>query len=150
MVAYCRPPNLKDLLVRATVKNPGTHYEGNCQCLNLRCKTCKHLKTDAKFESAVTSRTFRVLATATHKTRNVIYLIRCSSCKKQYMGETENSLHIKLNGHSSDIKTNHQIEKPVAVHFSLVGHCMEFLQIMIIEKIHREDAVSKKKGELLD
>ena len=98
------------------------------------------------FESTVTGEMFRVLATATCKTRNMIYLIQCSQCKKQYVGETENPPHIRLNGHSSDIK-NHREEKPVAAHFNSVGHSMEDLQIIIIEKIHREDVVHRRRKE---
>ena len=143
---YHRPPNLKDLLVRATISNPGTRYEGNHQSLHLRCKPCRHLKTDAKFESSVTGETFKVLATATCKTSNVIYLIQCLRCKKQHVGESEHSLCIRLNGHRSD-KKNYQIEKPVAIHFSLVGHSMEDREILIIEKIHREDAVYRRRKE---
>ena len=146
MVAYCRPPSLKVLLVRGMVKNRGTHYEGNCQCLHPHCKRCKHLKTDAKFGSMVIGKTFRMLATVTRRTRSVIYLIQCSQCKKQYAGKTENSLHIRLNGHRSDTK-NHWIEKPVAAHFNSVGHPMEDLQSMIAEKIHRENVVHRRRKE---
>ena len=94
----------------------------------------------------VTGETFRILASAICKTRNVIYLMQCLRCRKQYVGETENSFHIRLNGHKSDIK-NHQIEKPVPAHFSSLGHSMEDIQIMVIERIQREDAVHQRRKE---
>ena len=48
------------------------------------------------------------------------HLIECIKCKKQYVGETENALHIQMNSHRLDIK--HQcLEKPVASHFNSEG-----------------------------
>ena len=62
------------------------------------------------------------------------------------MGETENSLHFRLNGHRSSIK-NHRIEKPVAAHFNSVDHSMEDLQIVIVENIHREDVIHSRRKQ---
>ena len=67
-----------------------------------------------------------------------VYLIKCRKCNKQYVGETENALHIRLNGHRSNVKTK-KMEKPVAAHFNLPGHSMEDLTIVVIEKIWKED-----------
>ena len=58
----------------------------------------------------------------------------------------ENLLHIRLNGNRSDIK-NTRTEKPVAAHFNLVGHSIDDLTIMVIEKINRNDASHRKKKE---
>ena len=48
LVAYRRPKNLKDLLVRATLKPPQQSYEGTRQCGRPRCKTCEHIKSGLK------------------------------------------------------------------------------------------------------
>jgi len=62
-----------------------------------------------------------------------------ANIRKQYyyVGETENALHIRLNGHRSDIRTK-KTDKPVAEHFNLVGHSIKDLTIMVIEKIRRD------------
>ena len=44
---------------------------------------------------------------------------------------TENSLHVRMN----DV----HLQKPVASHFSLLGHSVKNLIEFIIEKIHRDD-----------
>ena len=54
------------------------------------------------------------------------------------MGETENPIHIRLSGDRLDIK-NHWMEKPVTVHFNLADHFTEDVEIMVMEKIHRDD-----------
>ena len=66
-------------------------------------------------------------------------MIECNKCKLQYVRETENALHIQMNGHRSDIKHQH-LEKPVARHFNLVNQSLEDLSIFVTEVIHREDA----------
>ena len=36
-------------------------------------------------------------------------LIECRKCRKQYVGETQNPLHIHLNGHRNDRRTEKQV-----------------------------------------
>ena len=146
IVAHQRPRNLRDLLVRAELKPTWIEYSGSSACLKSRCKTCQHIRSDTTFKSTVTGQTFLVRASATCKTENLIYLIECKLCKKQYVGETENRLHIRLNGHRSDI-TNKRLEKPVAHHFNLPGHSLGDLTITVIEKIHHPDVQLRRRCE---
>ena len=64
----------------------------------------------------------------------------------QYVGETENPLHIRMNGHRSDIRTK-KVDKPVAAHFNQPDHSMGDLEVMGIEKIHSDDARRRKYRE---
>jgi len=64
----------------------------------------------------------------------------------QYVGETQNPLHIHLNGHRSDIR-NKGLEKPVAAHFNTPGHSTDDISIMVIEKMKSEDPNLRKKRE---
>ena len=76
----------------------------------------------------------------------MVYLIECKKCSIQYVGQMDNALHIHLTGHWSDI--NHRwIEKPVVQHFNLGDHNIKDLSIMVIKKIHREDAEYRKRKE---
>ena len=58
--------------------------------------------------------------------------------KKQYVGKTQNPLHIHLNGHHFDIKNN-KTEKSVAAHFNIPGHSLSDLTILVIEKVRTLD-----------
>ena len=99
---------------------------------------------DINFVSTTTGQPFHVRATADYKTSNVIYLIECRRCKKQYEGETQNLLHIRLNVHCSDIKSK-RTEKPVhvAAHFNT----MRDLTILLIEKMRNCDPSLGMKRE---
>ena len=63
----------------------------------------------------------------------------------QYVGETEIALHIRMNGHRSDITTK-KLDKPVASHFNQPDHSLEDLKVMGIKKI--EDHNSRKRRKL--
>ena len=56
------------------------------------------------------------------KSKNVVYLITCTKCNKQYIGETGQPLHKRINGHRSDWKHRRFQRAPVAEHFTLPGH----------------------------
>ena len=99
LIAYRRPKSPKNHLTKATLKPLLQVYTGSSQCRRPRCKTCQIINTNTKFCSAVTGSVFHVRATATCKTKNIIYLFECEVCGIQYVGETENALHIRMNGH---------------------------------------------------
>ena len=154
LVAYRRPPNLRDLLVRATFLQQRETYKRNSPCKRPHCKACAHIKTGTMFSNTTTGTRFRVKATSDCGTSNMVYLIECRQCAIQYVWETENALRVRLTGHRSDIR-HWRIEKPVAKHFSLPDHSMEDLKVMVmsslwifsIEKIHREDSEYRKRKE---
>ena len=103
IIAIRAQKNYVNLLVSATLKPSNfTSAQGTFPCQSL---TCKHIKTGTTTLSS-SGRTFKVRTTATCKT-NVIYLIECQLCHKQYVGETQNPLHIHLNGHCNNIKHKH-------------------------------------------
>ena len=139
-----RPKNLRDLLVRAKLETPAPPTDtGNTPCGHKRCKCCYEIVTTISFRSYNTGRRYNIRANITCKSRN---LISCKRCGLQYVGETENPLHIRMNGHRSDIRTK-KLEKPVAAHFSLPGHSAEDLEVRGIEKIHSNNVQWRKQRE---
>ena len=56
------------------------------------------------------------------KSANVIYLITCTQCGKQYVGETKRALNERMNGHRSDWTKQRFQRSPVAEHFHLQNH----------------------------
>ena len=59
----------------------------------------------------------------TCRTRNLVYLIQCKKCSLQYVEETENALHVRMNGHRSDIRTR-ETDKSVSSHFCQPDHAI--------------------------
>ena len=55
-------------------------------------------------------------------TENVVYLISCSSCNKQYVGETKGPLNKRMNGHRDDWRHRRFERSPTAEHFHSADH----------------------------
>ena len=53
-------------------------------------------------------------------------MIKCKKCGLQYVGETKNTLHIRMNGHHSDIKSRKTDKQ---------DHAIEDVEVKGIEKI---------------
>ena len=68
IIAYRRPRNFRDLLVRAELKPISEDTGPNGKCNNRRCKTCQHIKVTDTFQSTVTGQSYTVLTSATCKT----------------------------------------------------------------------------------
>ena len=95
--------------------------------------------------SAITGERFRARVTAHCRTKNIVYLIECQRCKEQYVGETENPLHLRMNGHRSDYFRKLSNEH-VAEHFNTIGHSFEDLMVMAIEQIMADSDRQKTMG----
>ena len=74
------------------------------------------------FESQITGRKYHIRSNITCNTK--VYLISCKKCGLQYVGETENTLHMRMKRHRSDIKTR-KTEKPVAAHIFQPDHIVK-------------------------
>ena len=149
-MAYRHPPNLRTLLVRAQFKpKQQLSYKGNSQCLQVHCKTCRNIQPLKSFKSLGTGKVFQIKATANCKMANVVYVNECRKCKKPCVRETENALHIRMNGNQLDIKHRH-LDKLVANHFNSKCHSLEDLSIFVIEQIHRGGELSQRERKLLD
>ena len=116
MVSFKRPKNLKDHVVQTKLDNLPSKSSFKT-CINKRCKLCPYTSTTESFSSTTTSRCYYIFQGMGCKTRNVVYLITCKSCSKQYVGETKDPLNIRINGHRSSIYTNDQ-ESPIGPHFT--------------------------------
>ena len=147
IVAYRRPRNLRDMLVSADLK---PQYllpaYGSTPCGSKRCLTCQHIQTGTTIQSTSTGCTFKLHVTANCKTSNIIYVIQCKVCNSQYVGETKNPLHIRLNGHRNDIIKN-RVDKPVASHFNGPGHTPSDFTIMVLEQMKSQNPNLRKYRE---
>ena len=99
--------------------------------------------TSDTFESQITGRKYHIRSNITCKTKKSV---SCKTCCQQYVRETENALHVRMNEHRSDIRTR-KTEKPVAAHFCQPDHTVEDLQVRGIEKIHRSSTQWRRERE---
>ena len=119
-MAYRRPKNLWDLLVRAKLK-PDTHqplWEAG-PCGKVSCKTCKMI---ARTQIAKSGAIIKLRCNTSGKTTNVVYHITCTKCGKQHAGETGDHVNHRMDGHRDEWKHKRFERCPVAEHFCSPEH----------------------------
>lgn len=156
ITAFKIPKNLGQSLIRSqftsnirTKKALENHYLGYKRCINTRCITCKfHAQDEVHFSSCTLLTSYRILSTVSCKSHNIIYLITCTLCNKQYVGETYRTLSERVTDHRSTIKCNKPT--PISIHFNLPNHSInKHFKITIIEKIESliNDTILRKQKE---
>ena len=63
-------------------------------------------------------------------TRNLVYLITCTKCAKQYVGETKREFRFRMAEHVRDTRVKR--ETPVSIHFNEPDHSFENMVFQII------------------
>ena len=119
--SFRRPKNLKDLLVRASVTMPMKNRVLR-SCNNpTKCRYCPKLNKTGTVRCTVTNRTFSSLVKVCCKSSNLVYVITCKTCSKQYVGQTGRTIMERFQGHFGAIKRE---EKNTLIndHFNRMDH----------------------------
>lgn len=112
----------------------------NCKCNLKRCKCCNQFVENNNV--LINNNSYNIKHGGTCSTKNVIYSIKCKLCNKYYIGETGNSLNIRLNGHRGKINyvkqgkyiDNKYNDNGIAMHFNIRDHNFDqHAEIQIIE-----------------
>ena len=90
MPAYRRNKNLTDLLVRSKISNP------NLKSRDLKIGISQNRSTREAFRRPYVPLNMK----------NVIYLITCKKCRKQYVGQTKNSIRTRFHAHVYNVRHN--------------------------------------------
>jgi len=105
--------------------------DGACKpCDKPRCHTCPFVTSDDCYRSFTTGQLYPINLPVDCSSKNVIYLIQCTDCGIQYVGETKNTLRTRARKHRSDI-LNHK-DTTVASHFNNSDNLCAFDQFRII------------------
>ena len=134
-IAFYRLRNLRDFLVRASLIFTPYEPPSNCPCGASRCKSCSTLLDMDKFTSHTTEQHFKVKIKASCKSSNIIYLIVCRRCSQQYVGETSQPLHCRINSHQYNIAHRKIEESPVAKDFNSEAHSQTDMVVMVINQV---------------
>ena len=119
------------------------------KCGSNKCLCCSSLNCDIIFKSNSTGRKFifNKRGSFNCKTKNVIYLITCKTCNLQYVGQTTQALHCRLNGHRNSIL--HQNRNTfLTKHFRGDDHSIHDISIQIIDAVDSGNDKSKIVDEL--
>lgn len=119
--SFRRPKNLRDLLVRASVKNTKKPGVSN-KCINpTKCRYCPKINKTGEIVCTVTNRTYISKRNICCKSSNLVYAITCKTCLKQYVGQTGRTIMERFQGHFGAIKRE---EKTTLIndHFNRIDH----------------------------
>src|SRR6218665_3786977 len=149
VAAYTKHKNLAQILSSnlRPITNSIVHFIGGAlKCNSPRCQTCEHLTVTKHFSSTYTRRSYIIKDTLNCKNHNVIYLITCRKCNKQYVGETSRQLAQRLSDHRSNIKLRR--DTLIAAHFNDEAHTIQHLSITPIEQLKTNKHFTRLQREL--
>ena len=94
LVAYKRPPNIKQKLIRAKIPPPTSRPKRDLKTMKkcFKCAACPFIKEGRKIEATQSNFKIDINVSANWLTTNIIYMLGCKRCPQQYVGESERSL----------------------------------------------------------
>ena len=149
MFAFRRNKTIKNLLGRNKF-NPlpprGITSTGSSEpCTpDKKLKCCKHVNETTTFKSNITGKSYTIRHTSNCKSSNIIYLLECTLCSKQYVGKAETQFFYRLNNYRREVTLSDP--SPSAKHFKLQDHSFEqHARYTLIERIERPDNLQNKR-----
>jgi hypothetical protein len=112
-------------------------------CRSKRCFTCNYIKSDSALYSTSNGQRFSLTHDMNCDSTNIIYLITCTKCKLQYVGETSQQLRERMTGHRSCINLNKNT--PIGIHFNSIGHNINNFSVTPIE-IVQSDKINDRRA----
>ena len=127
-LAFRNAKTFKDNLVRSKLK---TTYEkpGVTICGRKNCEICYILHQGDTFESSNTGKQYKINFSFNCNSRNVIYLLTCKICEKQYVGSTVTTFRSRFNQYKSNTDWKGQrgfIQEPLIEHFFSKVHIIDY------------------------
>ena len=71
-----------------------------------RCRSCEILCSCHNITSTVTNKTHGIIGNLNCSSSKIIYICECVRCSKQYVGESNGELRVRMNGHRFAINSN--------------------------------------------
>jgi len=144
LIAFRRNKTLKDDFVSSTLRTgeeTPQDFPFADTCLEDNCKNCRFIHSETMFQSHTNNKSHSYRGPpVTCALQNVVYLISCQRCGKQYVGETKRQCISRTKEHRADIK--HNRNTPVAKHFNKENHSINDFSVQIIEHINSDPDTS--------
>lgn len=136
ITAHRKNNNLGDILVRAKLPtlNPTRKKE-----------IPKYFHHKEFVRNQLDKRIFHIPHKYPPQTKNCVYLIHCTKCNKQYVGETSNNVNQRMWQHKYNIIHHKETHTPLVTHF--IKHNWLSLKIMILEHNPNWTDKNRKKAE---
>ena len=154
LVAFRRTDNLSDILVRSKLRtDKQTNVTKGSFRSGKNCITCRYItdgRTNYTFSATGEMRTIHDHIDCNSK--NLIYMILCLRCHKQYIGETKRRLKYRFNEHRQplDRPTPSSRHTAVSDHFLSDNHSPNDIELILLDLIHSSrDALRKAREAYL-
>lgn len=135
--AYRRNKNLKDYLVRA--KLPPIQPKRSTNILSDTLVKLEYV------QNRINKTIYKVTQIFTPQTCNCVYIIFCSRCGTQYIGETKNSISTRMTQHRYNIRHNKEAHTLLVKHF--ISHGWQSLRVAGIQSNSGWTVGQRKKRE---
>ena len=148
IVAFRRPRNLKDELVRSKLKRENNIVKGMYKCGKSRCQICKYVDEGCTFEGC--NRMYNINFSFDCDSVGVVYQILCKTCNKRYIGSTITSFRKRFNNHKSSMNRFQKGQRDVAgahlyAHFFKSDHNgIKDFSMKIIDKTNINEPTNRK------
>ena len=96
---------------------------------NKPCIICPFMKKSTNVTSHVTNKHYRLKGYYKCQTKSAVYLISCSKCSLQYVGQTGNTINERIHRHLTDIRVGNDF-KPVSRHFMSNNHTVNNITVI--------------------
>ena len=93
------------------------------------------MQHSSSYTSKVIRKQYNIFCSVNRKSANIMYISDCSMCGLQYVGESKQPFHKRLDGHRSDLTKKSFL--PVSQHFRLSDHSLQDfnrIKILVIEQ----------------
>jgi hypothetical protein len=140
-LVFKRNKNLRDFLVKARLGPPISQRQAQIGCRpcgKLFCKVCKHMIRTNTVLSKDKTYSFQIKGDYHCQTQNVVYLLECSTCSSQYIGQTSTPFNLRFNNHKSHCRSKPLLA--VSKHCSQLGHEIDKFKTVILRSGFRSDA----------
>ena len=114
LVAYTRPKNIRDLLIRAKLPSKTRQRRklpGMKRCKE-NCSICPYVNSCKSVKSTYTDNIVPLNKEFDCLTQNLVYLVHCKKCNDQYVGETKTPSE-KDSANTLDMWTAKTLDKPL-------------------------------------
>ena len=150
LVSFVFPPkrwmaNKQNIPSLTTSINSITRLKYSMPCRSKRCFTCNCIQSDTAFLSTSNGQRFSLTHDMNCDSANIVYLITCSKCKLQYVGETSQQLRERMTGHRSCINLNKNT--PIGIHFNSIGHDINNFTVTPIEIVQSNKINDRRARE---
>ena len=106
------------------------------------CPVCSYILISDEISSTTTQEKFPIDGSFSCKTSGTVYVITCTKCSKQYVGQTGSQLKERILDHLQFIDENEEL---TGEHFNLPDHSHSDMKVQIVEKI-RPNSEENRRG----